>query len=66
MGSASTDRAGVADRSAAAAAAGRHRSQGNTVILHRVVHGLDRPMGWVGSGWVDIFQFLVGSVGSVS
>jgi len=26
----------------------------------RVVHGSGRPMGWTGSGWVEIFQLLVG------
>ena len=30
----------------------------------RVVHGLGWPMGWV--GWVEIFQFLVGWVGSTT
>ena len=31
-----------------------------TVVLDLLTHGL----GWVGSAWVEIFQFLVGSVGS--
>jgi len=31
-------------------------------VCPRVVHGLGRPMGWVGSGCVDIFSFLVGWV----
>jgi len=34
------------------------------VSMSRVVHGLGWPMGLVGLGWVEIFQFLVGWVGS--
>ena len=32
-------------------------------LIRRVVHGLGRPMGWVGLDWVEIVQFLVGWVG---
>jgi len=35
---------------------------GTTVFRCRVVDGL----GWVGSGWIEIFQFLVGWVGSTT
>jgi len=30
--------------------------------LFKVVHGLGRPAGWVGSGWVEILQFSMGWV----
>ena len=29
----------------------------------KVVHGLGRPAGWVGSGWVNILQFSMGWAG---
>ena len=34
----------------------------SVVVVFRFVHGL----GWVGLGWVKIFQSLVGWVGSIT
>jgi len=33
--------------------------------MHRVVHGLGRPVGWVGLGWVEILLFSMGWLGTI-